>query len=66
MFPEPTLFQKSLKYGLPDWLSISCVGRVFADQVVALGLRDGLIQAGYEGVYFGLALKSHGDAIAAF
>ena len=61
-----TLFQKSLKYGLPDWLSISCVERGFADRVVALGLRDRLIQAGYEGVYFGPAEKSHNDTIAAF
>lgn len=61
-----TLFQKSLKYGLPDWLSISCVERGFADRVVALGLRDVLIQAGYEGVYIGQALKSYGDTIAAF
>lgn len=61
-----TLFQKSLKYGLPDWLSISCVERGFADRVVALGLRDSLIQVGYEGVYFGPALESHSDTIAAF
>lgn len=61
-----TLFQKSLKYGLPDWLSISCVERGFADRVIAPGLRDSLIQAGYEGVYFGPALKTHSDTIAAF
>ncbi|MFZ6747055.1 DEAD/DEAH box helicase [Undibacterium sp. JH2W] len=31
-----TLFQKSLKYGLPDWISISAVERGFADRVIAL------------------------------
>lgn len=61
-----TLFQKSLKYGLPDWLSISCVERGFADRVIARGLRDSLIQAGYEGVYFGPALKSHTSTITEF
>ena len=60
------LFQKSLKYGLPDWLSISCVERGFSDRVVALGLRDSLIQAGYEGVFFEPALKSHSGMMAAF
>ena len=59
-----TLFQKALKYGLPDWLSISCVERGFADRVVALSLRDSLVQSGYEGVYFGLALKTHRDIIS--
>ncbi len=61
-----TLFQKSLQYGLPDWLSISCVERGFADRIVALGLRDNLIQVGYGGVYLGPALKAHSDTIAAF
>jgi POLQ-like helicase len=57
------LFQKSLKYGLPDWLSISCVERGFADRVVALDLRDKLVQAGYSDDYFGRALVSHRQTI---
>lgn len=60
------LFQKALKYGMPDWLSISCVERGFADRVIALGLRDLLIQAGYEETYLGPALKPHREIISAF
>lgn len=58
-----TLFQKSLKYGLPDWLSISCFERGFADRIIALDLQDCLIKAGYTGSYFGQAMKPHRETI---
>lgn len=59
-----TLFQKALKYGLPDWLSISSFERGFADRIVAQRLRDTLLAAGYSGGFFGQALRAHRDLVA--
>jgi hypothetical protein len=54
-----TLFQKSLKYGLPDWPSISCYEHGFSDRVVAQRLCDVVHAAGYAGKFFEPALRSH-------
>lgn len=61
-----SLFQKSIKYGLPDWLSISCVELGFADRAVASGMRDCLIQAGYDEAYADMAMHSHRSEISNF
>ena len=54
-----TLFQKSLKYGLPDWLSISCYEHGFSDRVVAQRLCDVVRAEGFSGKFFEPALRSH-------
>ncbi len=56
-------FQKSLKYGLPDVLSISTFEYGFADRNVAQGLRDALRQDGFEGAYFESATTVHMNVI---
>lgn len=59
------LFQKSLKYGLPDWPSISCYEHGFADRVVAQHLCDVVRAEGFSGNYFSSALESHRARIEA-
>ena len=59
-----TLFQKALKYGLPDWLSISSIEQGFADRVVAQRLRDTLLASGYSGGFVEPALRTHRDLVA--
>lgn len=61
-----SLFQKSIKYGLPDWLSISCVELGFADRVVASGMRDCLLQAGYGEAHAFTAMSTHRSEIKKF
>ena len=51
------LFQKSLKYGLPDWLAISTFERGFSDRAIALKIRDSLVSAGYPFEYVAAALR---------
>jgi hypothetical protein len=58
-----TLFQKSLKYGLPDWPSISCYELGFSDRVLAQRLCDVVRADGFAGNFFALALGSHRDQI---
>jgi POLQ-like helicase len=58
-----TLFQKSLKYGLADWLSISCYESGFADRVLAQRLAETVRANGFTGKYFSLALTQHPDAV---
>ena len=58
-----TLFQKALKYGLPDWPSISCYEQGFADRVVAQRLCNSAREDGFSGEYFAPALVSHRDRI---
>lgn len=58
-----TLFQKSLKYGLPDWPSISSYELGFSDRVLAQRLRDVTQADGFEGEFFASALESHQDQI---
>jgi len=60
-----TLFQKSLKYGLPDWLSISCYEFGFSDRVLAQHLCAAVRAEGFEGNFFAPALVSHRDRIEA-
>ena len=55
------LFQKSLKYGLPDWTSISSYELGFSDRVLAQHLRDAVRAEGFEGQFFASALGPHRD-----
>jgi hypothetical protein len=56
------LFQKSLNYGLPDWLSISALEYGFADRVVAQHLRDALLDVDVVG-FFESAIPEHIELI---
>jgi hypothetical protein len=56
-------FQKSLKNGLPDNLSISVYEAGFADRFIAQTIRDALLQDGFEGAYFDAAKEHHSSAI---
>ena len=58
-----TLFQKSLKYGLPDWPSISCYEHGFSDRVLAQRLCDAARAEGFTGQFFAPALEAHRDRI---
>ena len=58
-----TLFQKSLQYGPPDWLSISTYDHGFADRVIALTVRNSLIEDGYEQVFFKPSLQTHEELL---
>jgi POLQ-like helicase len=60
-----TLFQKSLKYGLPDSLSISCYEQGFADRMIAQRLCDAARAGGFSGTLFEPAIVSHRDRIEA-
>lgn len=55
------LFQKALKYGLPDWFSISCYEHGFADRVVAQRLCGAARAGGFSGKLFAPALESQGE-----
>ena len=57
------LFQKALKYGLPDWLSISCYEHGFADRMVAQRLCDVARAEGSTSKMFAPALESHRERI---
>lgn len=56
-------FQKSLKYGLPDTLSMSIFEAGFADRFISQAVRDALLQDGYGGSSFNEARKIHLSAI---
>jgi hypothetical protein len=56
-------FQKSLKNGLPDTLSLSVYGAGFADRFISQAIRDALRQNGYEGQSFEEARKTYFSAI---
>lgn len=58
------LFQKSLKYGLPDRLAISAFEQGFSDREVATKIRDGLQGVGYPFAYLGAALRESRAVIA--
>ncbi|MBV8660419.1 MAG: hypothetical protein JO142_21580 [Burkholderiales bacterium] len=58
------LFHKSLKYGLPDPLSISCYEAGFADRVVAQNMCAAVRECGYTLPFLGPALSEHRDVIA--
>lgn len=59
------LFQKGLKYGLPDQLSISCYESGFADRMIAQRLCDISRAKGFSGTQFAPALRAHQPAITA-
>lgn len=58
------LFQKSLKYGLPDWLAISAFERGFSDREVALKISAALLVDGYPFSHIGAALRESKTVIA--
>lgn len=60
-----TTFQKALKYGLPDSLSISCYEYGFTDRVVAQHLCGVVLADGFSGESFDAALESHREPIEA-
>lgn len=60
-----SLFQKALKYGLPDWPSISCYESGYADRVIAQRLCNVVRAEGFSGSFFSLAIKSHRERIEA-
>ena len=59
-----TLFQKALKYGMPDTLSISCYEYGFADRVVAQHIQATLQAEGYTGAFFAPAITQNRSRIA--
>ncbi|TKR56021.1 DEAD/DEAH box helicase [Allopusillimonas ginsengisoli] len=60
-----TIFQKALKYGLPDWLSISCYEQGFSDRVLAQHLCGAVRADGFLDNFFASAFASHQDRIEA-
>lgn len=57
------LFHKALKYGIPDVLAISCYESGFADRLLAQVLRDSLLNDGYTGYSFTLAIERHREKL---
>jgi hypothetical protein len=57
------LFQKALKYGLPDALTISCFEYGFADRVIAQTLAHVVREDGFEGEHFASAVGPHREKI---
>jgi POLQ-like helicase len=61
---EPLLlFQKALKYGVPDLLSTSCYESGFADRVVAQTLSAAVRSVGFDGSNFPAAIGEHRQTI---
>lgn len=58
-----TVFQKSLKYGLPDEQTISCYESGFADRVIAQHLFSVVRGDGYQGRFFSTAITAHRERI---
>lgn len=58
-----TVFQKSLKYGLPDAQTISCYESGFADRVIAQHLCSVVRGDGFQGKYFSAAIAAHRQRI---
>jgi POLQ-like helicase len=54
-----TVFQKSLKYGLPDEQTISCYESGFADRVIAQHLFSVVRGDGFQGRFFSAAITAH-------
>ncbi|NOT23096.1 MAG: DEAD/DEAH box helicase [Nitrospiraceae bacterium] len=57
-------FHKSLKYGIPDSLAVSCYELGFADRMLAQALRTRVLNDGYTGLSFALAINPHRDSLA--
>jgi len=63
---EPLLlFQKALKYGLPDWPTISCYELGFADRVIAQRIAGTVRAGGYSGKVSGPELESNRELVEA-
>lgn len=60
-----TVFQKSLKYGLPDEQTISCYESGFADRVIAQHLFSVVRGDGFQGRFFSTAIATHRARIQA-
>lgn len=58
-----TVFQKSLKYGLPDEQTISCFESGFPDRVIAQHLFSVVRGDGYQGRFFSKAIAAHSERI---
>lgn len=58
-----TVFQKSLKYGLPDEHTISCYEIGFTDRVLAQHLCSVVRGDGFQGRFFSAAIVTHRDRI---
>lgn len=56
-------FQKSLKYGLPDTLTVSCYDMGFSDRVLAQTLCNSIKGEGFSGGYFSSAVEPHKESI---
>lgn len=56
-------FQRCLKNGLPDSLSMSIFEAGFVDRFLAQSMRDALRADGYDGLYFETAKESHPETI---
>ena len=52
-------FHKSLKYGVPEELAVSCYEFGFADRMLARNIAERLRAHGYQGAYFLGALDQH-------
>lgn len=57
------IFQKSLKYGLPDEQTISCYESGFADRAIAQHLCSVVRGDGYQGRFFSTAIAAHRERI---
>lgn len=57
-------FQKSLKYGLADRLSISIFDAGLADRVIAIDVAEALRSSGYSEQFASHAFETHRDVIA--
>ncbi|MBT2141916.1 DEAD/DEAH box helicase [Dyella sp. LX-66] len=57
------LFQKSLKYGLPDRLTVSCYESGFSDRIVAQNLCREARSDGLNGDSFSTAAATHLDSV---
>ncbi len=74
LFNEPTdsendpapflLFQKAIKYGIPDLTGISCYESGFADRMLAQSLRSTLQANGYTDLLFLPAVNEHRDTLS--
>ncbi len=63
--PAPfLLFQKAIKYGIPDPTGISCYESGFADRMLAQSLRSTLQANGYTALLFLPAVNQHRDTLS--
>lgn len=58
-----SLFHKRIKYGLPDWLSISCFECGLADRMLAIDIARELNSYGYQKNFVQADLKEHREIV---